>query len=58
MIYVGLFIAGLLGFIIGEGFSAMFRGDGSGRENNSALTWVLKLIFAAIFMSIVLKSCS
>jgi hypothetical protein len=58
MVYIGMMLVGILGFILGEGFSAYFRNDESGREDNSVLTWVLKIGFAFTLMIIVLKSCS
>lgn len=53
-----MILVGIIGFILGEGFSAYFRNDASGREDNSALTWILKLGIAFTLMFLVLKSCS
>lgn len=58
MIYLGLLIVGIVGFILGEGISAAIRNDASGREDNSGLTWILKIVIAFILMAIVFKSCS
>ncbi len=58
MVYIGMILVGILGFILGEGFSAYFRNDESGREDNSALTWILKIGIALTLMFLVLKSCS
>jgi hypothetical protein len=58
MVYIGMIIVGIIGFILGEGFSAYFRNDESGREDNSALTWILKIGISFTLMIIVLKSCS
>ena len=49
---------GLIGFILGEAISSLIRNDASGRDDNSGLTWVLKLVIAFVFMGIVFKSCS
>jgi hypothetical protein len=57
MIFIGMFVVGILGFIMGEAVSAAMRNDESGRQDDSGLTWVLKIIFALVFMGIVLKSC-
>lgn len=53
-----MILVGIIGFILGEGFSAYFRNDASGREDNSALTWILKIGIAFTLMFLVLKSCS
>lgn len=58
MIYVGMIMVGIIGFILGEGISAAIRNDPSGKENNSGLTWFLKIGVALLLMLIVLKSCS
>jgi hypothetical protein len=58
MVYLGMIAVGILGFIIGEGISAAMRNDTSGREDNSGLTWILKLGIAFVLMGIVFKSCS
>jgi hypothetical protein len=58
MVYLGMIAVGIIGFIIGEGISAAMRNDASGREDNSALTWILKLGIAFALMMVVLKSCS
>jgi hypothetical protein len=58
MIYIGMFVVGLIGFILGEAISAAIRNDPSGREDNSGLTWFLKAGIAFILMVIVFKSCS
>jgi hypothetical protein len=47
-----------LGLCLGEGISAAIRIDPSGKENNSGLTWFLKIGVALLLMLIVLKSCS
>lgn len=58
MVYIGMIVAGIIGFIFGEGISAAMRNDPSGREDNSGLTWLLKIGIAFILMGIVFKSCS
>jgi len=52
-----MFVVGILGFILGEAVSASMRNDESGRQDDTGLTWVLKIVFALLFMGIVLKSC-
>lgn len=49
-------IAGIFGFITGEAISASLRNDTTGSENNSALTWILKLGSAFLFIFFV-QSC-
>jgi hypothetical protein len=58
MVYVGMVVVGLFGFMLGEAISSLIRNDASGRENNSGLTWGLKLVVAFVLMGIVFKSCS
>jgi hypothetical protein len=57
VIFIGMFVVGILGFILGEAVSASMRNDESGRQDDTGLTWVLKIVFALLFMGIVLKSC-
>ena len=58
MIYIGMLVVGLIGFILGEAVSAALRNDESGRQDDSGLTWVFKIVFALVFMGVLLKSCS
>ncbi|MCE2681532.1 MAG: hypothetical protein ACK49D_10170 [Flavobacteriia bacterium] len=58
MIYIGMFVVGLIGFILGEAVSAALRNDESGRQDDSGMTWIFKIVFALVFMGILLKSCS
>ncbi len=58
MVFFGMIIVGIVGFILGEGVSAAIRNDESGRDDNSSLTWILKFGIAFILMGIVFKSCS
>jgi len=53
MKFILAIILGVVGFILGEGVSAMIRRDESGREDNSGLTWFLKGVFAIGLMSLV-----
>jgi hypothetical protein len=57
MKFVLAIIAGILGFILGEGISAWMRNDKTGKIDNSALTWILKLGIAMFLMVIVFISC-
>jgi len=58
MIYIGMFVVGLIGFILGEAVSAALRNDESGRQDDSGMTWIFKIVFALVFMGILLKYCS
>ena len=58
MIYIGMLLVGLIGFILGEAVSAALRNDESGRQDDSGMTWIFKIVFALVFMGILLKSCS
>ena len=58
MVYLGMILIGIVGFILGEGISAAIRNDPSGKDNNSGLTWFFKIGIAGALMLIVMKSCS
>lgn len=58
MVYKEMILVGILGFFLGEGFSAYFRNDESCSEDNSSLTWTLKIGIALTLIFLVFKSYS
>lgn len=58
MKFIGMIVIGILGFIIGEGISKAIRKDTTTKNDDSTLTWVLKIGCAAVLMAIVYESCS
>jgi len=57
MKYIGMIIAGIIGFIIAEAISRAFRKDASTQGDDSGFTWIIKLIVASVLMAIIYQAC-
>ena len=57
MVFIGMLIAGIIGFVIGEGISRAIRKDPTTRGDESSMTWVIKIIVAGILMVLVYAGC-